>query len=45
MAEHLWLVPTKGAEREVVSVKPGEVGSQVAFVRARLVDVACHELP
>ena len=45
MAERLGLVPTEGAERGVVSVKPGGVGSQVAFLRAHLVDVACHKLP
>ena len=45
MAERLGLVITKGAERGVVSVKPGGVGSQVAFLGAHLVDAACHKLP
>ena len=45
MAERLGLVPTKGAERGVVSIKPEGVGSQVAFLRGHLVDAACHKLP
>ena len=45
MAERLRLVSTKGAERGVVSIKPGGVGSQVAFLGAYLVDAACHKLP
>ena len=45
MAERLGLIPTKGAERGVVSIKPGGVGSQVAFLGAHLVDAACHKLP
>ena len=36
--------PQSGAERGVVSFKPGGVGSQVAFLRAHLVDAACHKL-
>ena len=45
MAERLGLVPTKRAERGVVSVKPEGVGSQVAFLRAYLMDAAYHKLP
>ena len=45
MAQRGGLVPTKGAERGVVSIKPGGVGSQVAFLRAHLVDWGCHKLP
>ena len=45
MAERLGLVPTEGAERRVVSIEPGGVGSQVACLRAHLVDAACHKLP
>ena len=45
MAERLELVPTKGAERGVLSIKPGGVGSQVAFLRAHQVDAAGHKLP
>ena len=45
MAERLGPVPTKGAELGVVSIKPGGVGSQLAFLRAHLMDAACHELP
>ena len=45
MAERLGLVPTERAERGVVSIKPGGVGSQVTFLRAHLVDAACHKLP
>ena len=45
MAERLGLVPTKGAERGFVSIKPGGVGNQVTFLRAHLVDAACHKLP
>ena len=44
MAEHLGLVRTKGAERGVVSIKPGGVGRQVAFLRVHLIDAACHKL-
>ena len=33
MAERLGLVPTEGAERVVMSVKPGGVGGQVTFLR------------
>ena len=44
LAELVGLVPTKGAERGVVSIQPGGVGSQVAFLTAYLVDVACHIL-
>ena len=43
MAERLRLVPTKGAERGVVSINPGGVGSQVTFLRAHLMDAACHK--
>ena len=45
MAERLGLIPTAGAEREVVSIKPGGVGNQVTILRAHLVDAACHKLP
>ena len=45
MAECLRLVPTMGAERGVVSIEPGGVGSQVAFLGAHLVDAACHKFP
>ena len=45
MAERLGLVPTKGAERGVVSIQPGGVGCQVAFLGAYLVDAACHKFP
>ena len=45
MAEHLGLVSTERAERGVVSIKPGGVGSQVTFLRAHLVDAACHKFP
>ena len=45
MAERLGFVSTKGAERGVVSIKPGGVGSQVTFLRAHLMDPACHKLP
>ena len=45
MAERLGLVPTKGAERGVVSIKPGGVGSHVTFLRVHLIDAACHKLP
>ena len=45
MAERLGLVSTVGTERGVVSIKPGGVGSQVTFLRAHLVDAACHKLP
>ena len=45
MAKRLGLVPTKGAERGVMSIKPGGVGSQVAFLRVHLMDAACHKLP
>ena len=45
MAERRGLVPTMGAERTVVSIEPGGVGSQVAFLGAHLVDAACHKLP
>ena len=45
MAERLGLVSTEGAERGVVSIKPGGVGSQVTFLRALLVDTSCHKLP
>ena len=44
MAELLGLVPTKGAERGFVSIKPGGVGGQVTFLRAHLVDAAYHPL-
>ena len=39
VAERLGLIPTKGAERGVMSIKPGGpgVGSHVAFLRAHLV--------
>ena len=45
MAEGFGLVPTKGAERGFVSVKPGGVGGQVTFLRAHLMDAARHKLP
>ena len=45
MAERLGLVTTVRAERVVVSIDPGGVGSQGAFLRAHLMDVACHKLP
>ena len=45
MAERLRRVPTKEAEWGVVRVKPGGVGSQVAFLRVHLMDAACHKLP
>ena len=45
MAERLRLVPTMVAEGRVVSIKPGGVGSQVAFLGVHLVDAACHKLP
>ena len=45
MTERLRLVSTVGAERGVVSIKPGGVGSQVTFLRADLMDAACHKLP
>ena len=45
MAERLGLVSTDRAERGVVSIKPGGVGSQVTFLGAHLVDAACHKLP
>ena len=45
VAERLGLVLTKRPERGVVMIKPGGVGSQVAFLRAHLMDAACHKLP
>ena len=45
MAERFGLVPAKGAELGCVSIKPGGVGGQVAFLRAHLMDAACHKLP
>ena len=45
MAERLGLVSTERAERGVVSIKSGGVGSEVTFLRAHLVDAACHKLP
>ena len=45
VAERLGLVPTKRAERGVVSIKQGSVDSHVAFLRVHLVDAACHKLP
>ena len=45
MAEHLRLLPAEGTERGFVSIKPGGVGGQVTFVRAHLMDAACHKLP
>ena len=45
MAERLGHLSTERAERGVVSIKPGGVGSQVTFLRAHLVDAACHKLP
>ena len=45
MAERLRLVPAKGAERGFVSIKPGGLGGQVAFLGAHLMDTACHKLP
>ena len=44
MAERLGLFSTVGAEWGVVSIKPGGVGSQVAFLRAHWVDAACDKL-
>ena len=45
MTKRLGLVPTKVAERGVVSIEPGGVGGQVAFLGINLVDAACHKLP
>ena len=45
MAERLGLIPAKRAERGFVSITPGGVGGQVTFLRARLMDAACHKLP
>ena len=45
MAERLGFVPAKGAEGGFVSIKPGGVGGQVTFLRAYLMDAACHKLP
>ena len=45
MAERLRLVPSKGAERGFVSIKPDVVGGQVTFLRAHLMDTARHKLP
>ena len=45
MTERLGLVTTEGAERGVVSIKPEGVGSQVTFLRAHLMNAACHKLP
>ena len=45
MAERFRLISTERAERGVVSIKLGGVGSQVTFLRAHLVDAACHKLP
>ena len=45
MAERLGLVPAKGAERGFVSIKPGGMGGQATFLRAHLIDAACHKLP
>ena len=45
VAEHFGLIPAEGAERRVVSIEPGGVSSQVAFMRAHLVDADCHEVP
>ena len=45
MAERRGLIYTKVAEQGVVSIKPGGVGSQVAFQRAHLLDARCHKLP
>ena len=45
MAEHLRLVPAKGAERRFVSIKAGVLGGQVTFLRAHLMDAASHKLP
>ena len=44
MAERHKLIPTMGAERGVVTIKPGGVGSQVALLGAHLVDAARHKL-
>ena len=45
VAERLGLVPAMGAERRVVSIEPGGMGSQVAFLGAHLVDATCYKLP
>ena len=45
VAERLWLFSTVGAEQGVVSIKPGGVSSQVAFLRAHLENGACRKLP
>ena len=45
MAERLRLVPANRAERGFLSIKPGGVDGQVTFLRAHLVDPACHKLP
>ena len=45
MAERLGLVPAQGAERGFVTIKPGRVGGHVTFLRAHLMDAACHKLP
>ena len=45
MAERLGLVPAKGAEGGFVSIEPGGVGGLVTFLRAHLIDAACHKLP
>ena len=45
MAERLRLIPAEGAERGFVSIKPGGVAGQVTFLRAHLVDAACHKFP
>ena len=40
-----WLnVSGSSPQSRVVSIKPGGVGSQVTFMRAHLMDAACHKL-
>ena len=45
MAERFRLVPTQGAEREVVSIEPGGVSGQAACLGAHLMNAAGHKLP
>ena len=45
MAERLGHVSRERAERGDMSIRPGGVGSQVTFLRAHLMDAACHKLP
>ena len=45
MAERFGLVPTQGAKRRIVSIKPEGVSGQVAFPGAHLVNAAGHKLP